>query len=171
MNKEHDEILQKTFPWLKRSEKPESQAYDRNLTLYENFGFECSDGWFQLLYDLNKEIADRYAEEGKEVDIKIKQIKSKWAHLCFYYSTPGQDAGIQAIDGIGGAGIRFYPENDGNQLYQDIAQIVRKYEQDISKKTCEWCGQPGSLRKGTWVYMLCDFCYEQLTKNKNTNIE
>ena len=170
MNKEHDEILQNTFPWLKRPEK--TKDYDRNLTLYKNYGFECSDGWFQLLYDLNKEIADRYAQEGKEGDLKIEQIKSKWAHLCFYYSIPGHADGIQAIDGIGGAGIRFYPESDGNELYKDIAQIVDKYEHEISGKTCEWCGQPGTPRKGSWVYTLCDSCYEQHTKTKikNANI-
>ena len=56
-------MLQKSFPWLKRPDlhKEESWHYLPDYTLYENYGFDnVADGWFQILYDLNKEIAERF---------------------------------------------------------------------------------------------------------------
>ncbi len=165
MKKELDAMLQKSFPWLKRPElhKEESWHYLPDYTLYENYGFDnVADGWFQILYDLNKEIGYRFEKAGRPVDIKVEQVKSKWGHLCFYYDTPNDPNPIHAIDGIGGSGIRFYPKTeDGDTLYDDIVKIVQKYEREISIRTCERCGQPGSLRKGSWVYTLCDECYQK----------
>lgn len=143
MRKELDEVLQNTFPWLKRPEIKRDKPYQYvkgYYTRYENYGFECSDGWFQILYDLNQEIADRFEEAGRPVNITIKQVKSKWGHLCYYYYCPNSD--------------------EGDTIYDEIAQIVEKYENIISRCTCEWCGaQPASLRrKGYRVYTLCDEC-------------
>jgi hypothetical protein len=169
MNKEFDEKLQNTFPWLKRTEiqRKEDCQYKRYTTPYERYGFELSDGWFQILYDLSKEIEDRFKQAGKPVDIEILQIKNKWGHLCCYYNTPNHSHSIHAIDGIGGNGIRLYPKsNDGDTLYDDVARIVHKYEREISIHTCEWCGKPGCLRKGTWVYTLCDECYQNYLEKK-----
>lgn len=169
MKKEFDEILQNTFPWLKRPEiKRDADWQCQNgYTLYENYGFELSDGWFQILYDLNKEIEERFKQAGKPVDITVQQVKTKWGHLCYYYNTPNDSNPIQVFDGIGGNGIRFYPKSDeGDTLYDDIAQIVHKYEREISINTCEWCGKPGSLRKESWVYTLCDECYHKYLEKK-----
>jgi hypothetical protein len=48
---------------------------------FEYFGFECEDGWFQLLWDLCIEI-EPYC--GKH--FQVTQVKEKFGGLCFYTS-------------------------------------------------------------------------------------
>ena len=72
MNKQNTEKLMKDFPTLYR-------GYTKPLT--ENlmsFGFECGDGWFQLLYDLSKKLV--------EIDLELEavQVKEKYGTLRFY---------------------------------------------------------------------------------------
>lgn len=63
-------------------------------------------------------------------------------------------------------GLRFYVETANEKLYS----IIWKYE-DLSLRTCEFCGAPGSTRgpqdKRYWIKVNCDKCHEEWTeKNK-----
>ena len=49
------------------------------------WGFECGDGWYQLLYDLSQELS-RYMAEHPEVDFEVTQVKSKLGTLRFHIS-------------------------------------------------------------------------------------
>ena len=72
MNKENTEKLMRDFPTLYR-------GYKKPLTeSLMGFGFECRDGWFQLIYDLSKELV---AMDSK---LEAVQVKEKYGTLRFY---------------------------------------------------------------------------------------
>lgn len=48
------------------------------------FGFECDDGWFELLKECIQGIKAVCERDG--LDIKAHQVKEKFAHLRFYLS-------------------------------------------------------------------------------------
>lgn len=50
-------------------------------------------------------------------------------------------------------GGRFYINEGSIEIYDRIW----KWEQETFK-TCETCGQPGILRRGSWLLTLCDTC-------------
>ena len=72
MNEEKTKILFEKF----------SDLYaGRNLSIRENlmpFGFECGDGWFDLLYRLSEDISKL------QPDCKAVQVKEKFGTLRFY---------------------------------------------------------------------------------------
>ena len=102
------------------------------------FGFECDDGWENLLDRLFAEI-DIYLKMNPSAKITVGQIKSKFGGLRFYYH--GGD------DGVG--------------------KIVDKYEKE-SMHTCETCGSIDARQVGQgWVYTLCENCWDKVKKEKN----
>ena len=46
------------------------------------FGFECDDGWFDLLYEMSKSIKNTMIESD---EIIVNQVKEKFGGLRFYY--------------------------------------------------------------------------------------
>jgi hypothetical protein len=49
------------------------------------WGFQCGDGWYQVLYDLSQELSD-YLLEHPEIDFEVTQVKSKFETLRFHIS-------------------------------------------------------------------------------------
>lgn len=47
------------------------------------WGFECGDGWYQVLADLSLELSD-YQAEHPEIDLEVMQVKSKFGSLRFH---------------------------------------------------------------------------------------
>jgi len=94
------------------------------------WGFECGDGWFNILDQLFKIIQqhiDLKAKAGKEVtQVVAVQVKEKFGGLRFYY-----DGGDEKIFGM-----------------------VRMAEA-MSYKTCETCGNPGELKNEGWMKVCC----------------
>lgn len=161
------QLLQKDFPFLEQDPND-----DHNI--YKKFGFECSGGWYHLLWECCEAIVARYAEEGIEIDnidFVPVQIKEKFGTLRFYYGYTDAPCGITAFDNLAsGESIRFEPETNGGiddakaKLRQDIRSIVSTAEEK-SKHTCEMCGAEGKLRNDSevgihWVRTLCDSCHE-----------
>lgn len=112
MSPEKTKILLDTFP-----------------TLYKDldWGFQCKDGWFDLLYALSASI-DKLITEPDKTIYTVQQIKSKFSSLRFYM---------------------------GNSTHA-MDSLIFQAEAD-SKYICEQCGQPGQQRgdKG-WIYTACD---------------
>lgn len=123
MKKELDQKLQDRFPFLKRPELHRENIYEfvKGFSLYDNYGFEVGDGWYQLLFDLCTRIEEIYKEYDQPVTLKPAQIKSKFASLRFYYDLPGKELGIQAFDFIGSGSIRTYPEGYISSRKSEIA--------------------------------------------------
>lgn len=72
MNKENTSKLFKDFPKLYSGRK---KPLTENLM---GFGFECGDGWFDLIYELSKKITEI------DPDCIATQVKEKYAGLRFY---------------------------------------------------------------------------------------
>ena len=94
------------------------------------FGFECGDGWFELLAECIKalELECMKIEDPKQRPT-ASQIKEKYGTLRFYISGYTDDMGA----------------------------IINKAEQR-SAETCEKCGAPGETNDGGWLSTLCDPC-------------
>jgi len=91
------------------------------------FGFECGDGWFELIYNLSKSITD-YCNKNNIPVPEVSQVKEKFGSLRFH---------------IRGA-------ND------DIYKMIQDAE-NISSKTCEICGRLGIRQAiNFWYSTLCD---------------
>lgn len=58
------------------------------------WGFECGDGWYQLLYDLSQKLVN-YQAEHSELNIEAEQVKSKFGTLRFHLD--GGDGATQEM--------------------------------------------------------------------------
>ena len=132
MNTEHELKLFNDFPKLYAG---------KDLPLSENlmsFGFSCGDGWFDIIYDLSKEINDLC----KNIDpypITVLQVKEKFGSLRYYYNVICDD----------------------DNLFNKIEEFILNAEKR-SNKTCEECGKfSGSKTQiNGWVSNLCEKCLE-----------
>ena len=113
--------------------------YHTNEPLTESlmaFGFECGDGWFNILWDLSEKI-EKILQECKDdyfkKYFKVIQVKEKYGVLNFYTSII----------------------ND--EIFSEIENAEKK-----SKKTCEVCGKPGTVIGEFWLKTLCTTCANQL---------
>lgn len=104
------------------------------------FGFECDDGW----YDLIDELCSRITAHDKEGTVVAVQIKEKFGGLRFYTE------GTLVIDVLGQG--RF----DMGDESQSIQDLIHEYE-NRSYSICEVCGQPGRLccTTGRWYKTVC----------------
>ena len=93
------------------------------------FGFECDDGWADLLVELCEKIQSGLNTFEPQVanEIVALQVKEKYGTLRFYISA-----------------------------YDDT---IEDYIEEAAKKsagTCEQCGKQGKLRGTVWLYAACD---------------
>ena len=95
------------------------------------FGFECGDGWFELLDNLSNEITE-YCKKEKIEFPEVFQVKEKFGGLRFYLEA-------------------YEDDNDG------IEKLIDTYE-ILSENTCELCGKPGILSNEGWVSCRCPKC-------------
>jgi hypothetical protein len=94
------------------------------------FGFECGDGWLELIDQLSSDITELDKRDGSTT-IAV-QIKEKYGGLRFYVQG-GTDAAYDLIDAA----------------------------EELSLKTCEACGKPGSLKGVHWLSTRCDACWSR----------
>ena len=146
MRQELDALLCERYPKM---------MVNRNKPMTETcmcWGFECGNGWFNILDQLMGNIQNHIDWKEKQRDWVIKsnstaapedvrpvpdaipqvtldQVKEKFGTLRFYY-TGGDDV----IDGM-----------------------VRMAE-SMSGCTCELCGNPGKRQGGGWIKTICYPC-------------
>lgn len=122
------------------------------------WGFECGDGWFDILDQLmgniqhhidwkekQRDWAIRFNSTAAPEDIRpvpdsipqvtLDQVKEKFGTLRFYY-TGGDDY---------------------------ISGMVTMAE-SMSGVTCESCGNPGKSKGGGWVRTICEPCEDNRAK-------
>lgn len=125
MKQELDKLLCERYPKM---------MVNREKSMMETcmcWGFECGDGWFnildQLMGNIQHHIDWKNKKEEVVVQVTLDQVKEKFGTLRFYY-TGGDDI----IDGM-----------------------VRMAE-SMSGVTCEECGNPGKRIGGGWVTTVCE---------------
>jgi hypothetical protein len=125
MKQEFDELLCARYPKL---------MVNRQKTMQETcmyWGFECGDGWFDILDQLMANIQhhiDWKERQGLGVSqVTVDQVKEKFGTLSFYYT-----GGDEYISGL-----------------VDMAS-------SISSVTCEVCGKPGKQNDGGWIKTRCE---------------
>ena len=125
MKQELDEYLCKVFPKI---------FAERNLPMTETcmcWGFECGDGWFNIINQLCQNIQHHIDWKNKEKEVVaqvvVSQVKEKYGTLRFYYS-----GGDDTIDGM------------------------VSMAESMSGVTCEECGNIGESNNGGWIKVLCE---------------
>jgi len=126
MNKKNTEYLFTTYPILYRGK---DMSIEQNLM---PFGFECGDGWFEIIKELSEKIEGRNQHAAAAQPTIAVQVKEKFGAL------------------------RFYEAGGNEEIYGWIEEAERK-----SSETCELCGKKGKLRGTVWFKTLCDECSEK----------
>ena len=124
MNEKLDELLCQRYPKM---------MVNREKSMMETcmcWGFECGDGWFnildQLMGNIQHHIDWKNKKEEVVAQVTLNQVKEKFGTLRFYYS-----GGDDYIDGL-----------------------VTMAE-SMSGVTCEECGLPGTQTQGGWIKTAC----------------
>jgi hypothetical protein len=93
------------------------------------WGFECRDGWFDLIDQLCDSI-QRYIDQNPRLNVPqvvVEQVKEKFGTLRFYVS--GGD---------------------------DLTRGMIWFAESMSGRICETCGKFGKRRGHGWIYTACD---------------
>lgn len=134
MTQDKSDFLLKTYPQLFQSEEVRNDPMQSCMA----WGFECGDGWFDILSDMCKKIA-----ELNPPSFEFQQIKEKFGTLRVYWGA--------------GAG----------EHWDTIDKIVREAE-DKSEVTCETCGEPGHCQSVVgWYVTMCDIHLEAYKVRRN----
>jgi hypothetical protein len=93
------------------------------------FGFECGDGWAELLVELCQKIQLHLNTlTSKQVEnILVLQVKEKYGTLRFYVS-----------------------------VHDDVLEKYIRDAEEKSANTCEVCGKPGKVLGEYWLFTACD---------------
>jgi len=125
MRQELDELLCEKYPkMMVNRHKPMTQTA-------MCWGFECGDGWFNIINQLMSQIQHHIDWNNKKEElvpqVTLTQVKEKFGTLRFYY-----DGGDDRIRGL-----------------VTMAQAM-------SGVTCENCGNAGKIRGNGWYYTSCE---------------
>ena len=127
MNEKLDELLCQRYPKM---------MVNREKSMMETcmcWGFECGDGWFnildQLMGNIQHHIDWKNKKEEVVAQVTLDQIKEKFGTLRFYY-TGGDD---------------------------EISGMVRMAE-SMSGVTCEECSAPAKPHGPGWIRTICEPC-------------
>lgn len=127
MTNELDSKLCKAFPLLYRD-----RFGDMRSTCMV-WGFECGDGWFDLLYDLSEKL-----------EALIRKMKEEHPDIEEAYLP----AASQVKEKFGA--LRFYMTCSSDEM----DALISKAE-DRSERTCEICGKEGKLNHSGWMSVRC----------------
>ena len=124
MKQELDEYLCKVYPKM---------MVNRNKDMMETcmcWGFECGDGWFQILNQLMGNIQHHIDWKNKDGEVvpqvTLDQVKEKFGTLRFYYS-------------------------GGDDTIRGMVSMA----ESMSGVTCEECGKPGTSTVSGWIKTAC----------------
>ena len=129
MREELDKALCEKYPEIFRNR----YASMNESPMY--WGFDCGDGWYDLIDTLCKNIQhhidwkNKYPQpDDEEVEqVVAAQVKEKFGGLSFYFT-------------------------GGNETIGGMVTMA----QSMSYHICEVCGNSGKLRTRAWMRTLCD---------------
>jgi hypothetical protein len=121
---------------------------NKNALLYTlmPFGFECGDGWFDIIWQLSECIANEL--DNVRRNAKWRKLDSKGRKPI----DPDAYRVIQVKEKFGT--LRFYDMGFNSHISGMISMA-----EAMSEITCERCGARGKLREDRgWLLTLCDKC-------------
>ena len=127
MNDELEKLLYTKYPKLFKN------VTNPNRPMDFFWGCEHEAGWFGIVDSLCKEIVrhinwkHRDTPEDERPYPLIEQVKEKFGSL------------------------RFYVDREDSEISAMISLA-----EEMSSRTCEVCGCPGTTRPGSWIKTLCD---------------
>lgn len=129
MKEELEQRLMDEFPFMEARNLWDGESLNYPI------GCECDDGWFDIIYNLCREIDNLYKSKNKDSgQLRVEQVKEKFGGLRFYVGN--------YIDGV--------------------MEIIDRYE-TLSYKACEKCGEKGKLIQTGWWITLCGECVQKKT--------
>lgn len=117
-----------------------NEEFDGPAPQISLFGFECGDGWYDIIDSLCETITEQ------DIDLKVVQVKEKFGGLRFYYGE-----------------VEVEDERKGDLLHGAVRMAC-----NMSFRVCESCGSPGEHRDdGGWYKTRCDDCYESSSSDSS----
>ena len=99
---------------------------------------EMPDGWRRAFgQEMCEEIRKVLIKGNYLYDYRVVQIKEKFGAL------------------------RWYDNGAPDSIYRELQDIINKYE-EISARTCIWCGRPATKISLGWISPWCDNCAEKM---------
>ena len=169
MNRENTNNLWEKYPII---------FSGRYLSLQESlipFGFECGDGWYNLIDELCEDITTLIGD--KDITVIAIQVKEKFGGLRFYYDVKSPVTFMNKVDHIISQfmfkrrwGIYYWKIIDFRKKFyrnmeEKITDVIRNAE-DKSYDTCEICGEPGKTRGRGYISTQCDKCWATSKLNR-----
>jgi hypothetical protein len=112
------------------------------VSFEQSIGDWTGPGWWPLLAEAFSEVSEVMAHHPSSA-FSVTQIKEKFGGLRFYWCLRRGD-NDEAPDG----------------LEAQLDRIIEKAEV-TSTRTCEVCGEPGEVRRLSWLKTLCDVHYAE----------
>jgi hypothetical protein len=157
MRAELDKLLVEKFPNLY------ADRYASMSVTCMCWGFDCGDGWFDLI--------NRLSEQLEKMILELPPACSNCGHdwrghgalrtdhcgedcACENWE-PCRPRASQVKEKFGG--LRFYMTTGSEEMFD----LIDKAEEE-SLRTCEVCGKTGSLRSlGGWYMTRCNACFDE----------
>jgi len=141
MKQELDEYLCKVYPKM---------MGNRNLPMTETamcWGFECGDGWFNILNQLMGNIQNHIDWQNRNGEVvpqvTVDQVKEKFGTLRFYYT-------------------------GGDDYIRGMVALA----ESLSGVTCESCGNPSEVQNDSgWMRSICNSCEEKREAERDETLK
>jgi len=162
MKQEYDTYLCTTFP------KMFVNRYKPMTETTMCWGFECGDGWFNIIDTLCWYLHHKYDDAKERYEYLSTRLgKPKWGDevtsksiLVYQDDIDAAKAKmeeeaekvptvVQVKEKFGT--LRFYVQSATPEQYNYIS-----FAESMSGRTCETCGSPGKLLGRGWVYTACE---------------
>ena len=179
MKQELDKLLCERYPKM---------MVNRNKNMQETcmcWGFECGDGWFNILDQLMSQIQHHidWKEKQRAGAIKYNEMaaQAKAGNFDLFEeimkALPNDEYKEKRLGEIVAGDFRPVPESIPQVTLDQVKEkfgTLRFYYQggddyisgmvslaeSMTAVTCENCGNPGSCRGGGWVHTYCTPCEE-----------